>query len=122
LRGFPGVGIGVHPYPAEVVPKSRLHKGAGRVIERLARRSQRFVDDRRRRNLARIAGLDPLRLQAFVSVSEPVRPAVGARSAAGARALQLRLRNPHHSFGGSVCFLFIFVSGLPDHQFRLERR
>jgi hypothetical protein len=109
----------MNPDSAEVVPKSRLQKGAGRGVERLARRSQHFVDDRRCCDMPRVAGFEPLRLQAL---SKPVHPAVGARSSAAASAPELRLRNPHHSFGGSVCFLLIFVTRLADRQFRLGRR
>jgi hypothetical protein len=35
----------------------------------------------------------------------------GASSAAGARALWLRLRHAHHPFGDAVCFLIVHVSG-----------
>ena len=67
--------------------------------------------------------LDPiaLSLQALMFLARLLRLTLGAPSAAGASALELRLRHAHHLFGDAVCLLLIFVSRLVDRQFRLYR-
>src|SRR5947209_12047106 len=49
-------------------------------------------------------------------------PALGARSAAGASALELRLRHAHHLLGDAVCFLLIRVARLTHGEFCLEHQ
>jgi len=80
----------------------------------LAGRSQCFMNHRRYRNLSRVAGLEALGLQAFVSVVGLLHPATGAPSAVCA----LRPGHLHHSFGGAICLPFVLVSRPGDRRFR----
>src|SRR5437660_802439 len=50
----------MHPHLAEVPPKSRLHERPCRDVERLARRAQHFMNDRRRFDPARAGGASGL--------------------------------------------------------------
>ena len=114
--GTGGGLIGVDPDVAELAAEARLHEGAGTAVEGLAGRTQGFVDDRRSRDRANCRpGTEALHAQAVGFVL-----AFGATAAAGALALEVQLRHPHHLFGDAVSLLLEFVSRLVDRQFRLD--
>ena len=54
--GCAGFGMVVNAHMAEVVTEMRLEKGAGFTVERLARRAQNFVDERRNLKKMRVEG------------------------------------------------------------------
>jgi hypothetical protein len=63
-RRLGGRGVGMHPHLTEVVPKTRLHEGAGRWIQWLAGGAKNFVDDWR--HLGRFHRIDGFALQLIV--------------------------------------------------------
>jgi hypothetical protein len=100
----------MHAHAREIVAEARLQKEAGRQVDGLTRRAKYFVDNRRRFGLSPATCPDTLSLQALMSVPRLLRLTLRARSTAGASALELWLRHPHHLFGDAVCFLLVDVS------------
>jgi len=84
-------GIGMHAHPAEIVAEARLHEGPRLRIERLARRAQHFVDNRR--HGGRPGALGDLALEAL----RPARRALAVEAGcatAGTCALEQRAMGP----------------------------
>jgi hypothetical protein len=46
--------------------------------------------------------------------------AVGTLATAGARALEVKFRRPHHRFRHPIGFAFVFVARFIDREFRLD--
>src|SRR5678815_5522055 len=114
MSGFVGAGVGMHAHFAEVVSEARLHDGPCRSVEWLAGRAQDFVDKGWRYGPAQVASADPLHLQELISMFFLT---VRTRPAAGAFALELRLRHAHHLLGEAICLRFILVSRRVDPRF-----
>ncbi|HEV8579670.1 MAG TPA: hypothetical protein VGX68_11380 [Thermoanaerobaculia bacterium] len=79
------------------------------------------MDERRCHGLSRIAGLDPLRLQAVVFLTRLLRLTLGTRTTAGASTLELRFRHAHHLVGDPIRFLLVNVCRAIYRQLRLNR-
>ena len=75
--------------------------------------------------VCRGACLEAFRLQAHKSPARPLRPTLGAISAAGASALGFRLSafgsGPHHLVGDAVRLLLESVAGRPYPELRLDQ-
>jgi hypothetical protein len=97
----------------EVAAEARLHKGAGRGIERVSGSSQNVVDNRRGRHPARRGRIDTLHLQLI-----GLRLALGAATTAGAGSRH-RL-HAHHLFCDAIGLLLILVAWCVDGYLGLE--
>jgi hypothetical protein len=106
----------MHTNVREIVAESRFHERPREYVEGLAGCTNGFIDQGWCCRHGKCAFLDALGLHAILGRAPLLNLtlALGAPSAAGASALESRLRHPHHPLSDAVCLLLIFVSRLVD--------
>jgi hypothetical protein len=101
-----GYSPGMHPHLAEIVTEARFEEGPGGGIERLARRVQYIVYNRRcLGHSGTSSGRSALDQRGSDSTERPAH---------------LGVRHPHHLLRHVIGFLFVLITWLIDPQLGLK--